>query len=169
MISWKRKSAALVLAGGMALSGCTAGQDQLSREDKLAIGAVAGAVIGGLVGYEYFGGGNSRLLWAAALGAAGAYGGQMLADRLTKFDRTAMQETAYNTLSDGPTGETAHWENNNTGTHGSITPLRTYLDSQGRICRDYNATVSVGGDELDGRETACLTEAGHWVVFATTG
>ena len=161
----------LLLAGtlGVAVAGCTLGQDELSREDQIAIGTVGGAVLGGLIGYEFFGGGDARYLYALGLGAAGAYGGALLADRLTEFDKTAMNETAYNTLQNGASGETATWNNGRTGTEGTITPLRTFLDTQGRICREYDAEISVQGETVAGRETACMTEAGHWVVFASPG
>ncbi|MDF1747354.1 MAG: RT0821/Lpp0805 family surface protein [Alphaproteobacteria bacterium] len=162
---------AMVITASVLVSqaACTTGQEELSTDDKLAIGAVAGAVVGGLIGYEYFGNEDSRLLWALGLGAAGAYGGKMLADNLTRYDKTSMQQTTYQSLTQAPAGETATWKNNATGTHGSITPMRTFLNAQGRICREYDAEVNVDGNTVSGRETACLTEAGHWVVYATTG
>ena len=166
-----KRLTALALVGGLVLSqtACTTGDGELSADDKVAIATVAGAVVGGIVGYQFLGGEDTRLLWALGLGAAGAYGGKMLGEHLTRYDRTAMQETAYKSLTESPTGETAVWRNGNTGTNGSITPVRTYLDAQGRICREYDAQVNVAGDTVSGREKACLTEAGHWVVSATTG
>lgn len=168
----RRRGMALALAASLAFSqaGCTAhGGDDLSADDKRAIGTVGGALIGALVGYEFLGGGQGRWLGALALGVAGAYGGQMLADRLTRFDKTAMQETAYHTLSDAPAGDTGAWANPNTGTNGSITPVRTFLDSQGRICREYEAEVQVDGETHTAREAACQTAAGHWVMYSTQG
>ena len=82
---------ALALSASLLFSqaSCSTGQEELSRDDKLAIGAVAGAVVGGLIGYEYFGNDDTRLLWALGLGAAGAYGGKLLSDNLTRYDRTS--------------------------------------------------------------------------------
>lgn len=170
--SMRRRGIALALAASLAFSqaGCTAsGGDDLSADDKRAIGTVGGALLGALIGYEFLGGGQGRWLGALALGAAGAYGGQMLADRLTRFDKTAMQETAYHTLSDAPAGDSGAWANPNTGTNGSITPVRTFLDSQGRICREYEAEVQVDGETHTAREAACQTAAGHWVMYSTQG
>lgn len=166
-----RRRIALALAAAMALSqtSCTTGQENLSREDKIAIGVISGFVLGGVLGYQMLGSGSSRMLLAAASAAGGAYGGKLLAERLTQYDKTAMHDTAYNTLTSGATGETATWQNADTGTHGSITPTRTYLDTQGRICREYDAQISVDGQVVQGRETACKAEAGHWVVFPTSG
>lgn len=156
---------ALVAALASGSVGCTAsGDGRMSRDDKIAAGAIAGAVVGGLIGYELLGGGQGRYLGALFLGAAGAYGGSLLADRLTRWDKTAMQETAYNTLTETPAGETSTWRNAESGNGGTITPIRTYLNHEGRICRDYKATLSVEGEAFDGMETACRTESGAWVV-----
>lgn len=164
-----RRLTALTLASTLAVSqvACTTGQENLSREDKIAIGVISGFVLGGVLGYQMLGSGSGRMLFAAAGAAGGAYGGKLLAERLTQYDKTAMHDTAYNTLTSGATGDTASWRNADTGTHGSITPTRTFLDAQGRICREYNAQVSVDGQIVQGRETACKAEAGHWVVFPT--
>ncbi len=166
-----RRWIALILVGALATSqaACTTGQENLSREDKIAIGVISGFVLGGVLGYQMLGSGSSRMLFAAAGAAGGAYGGKLLAERLTQYDKTAMHDTAYNTLTSGTTGETATWQNANTGTHGSITPTRTFLDTQGRICREYDAQVSVEGQIVQGRETACKTDAGHWVVYPSPG
>ena len=54
-------------AAGMAcflLQGCT-GIGTISREDKLAQGAIAGAIVGGALGYEVFGSGSGQLLGLA--------------------------------------------------------------------------------------------------------
>lgn len=169
--SAKRIGVAALMAGlALAPAGCTTGQDNLSREDKVAIGTVAGAVIGGLIGYQVLSSSNDTVRLLAALGgaAAGSYGGKLLSERLTRFDKTAMQETAYKSLTEAPSGETSTWQNGSTGTHGSITPMRTFLDAQGRICREYDAKIAVDGETVQGRETACQTKAGHWVVYSST-
>jgi len=172
-LPFRRRATALTLAVaiGVSATGCasTGSGNEMSREQQIALATVGGAVIGGLVGYEFFGTEDTRILFALGFGAAGAYGGQLLADQMTRYDRTAMQETAYNTLSSGTTGESSSWQNVDTGTHGSITPRRTFLDAEGRICREYDAVISVDGQEVSGSETACLTDAGHWVVYSTTG
>ncbi len=80
-----------------------------------------------------------------------------------------MEKAEYQSRKQERAGETATGQNKATGTHGSITPMRTFLNAQGRICREYDAQVNVDGNTVSGRETACLTEAGHWVVYATTG
>ena len=141
--------------------------NKTSREDKIAIGAIAGAIVGGLIGYEAIGSGDGRYLSAIILGTAGAYGGSILADRLTRWDKTAMHETTYESLSESPSGETSKWSNSSSGNSGSITPIRTYLDEEGRICREYNASLIVDGEVVEGTETACRTETGAWIIRST--
>lgn len=135
-----------------------------SREDKLATGTIGGALAGALIGYQLIGSGTGQWVAALVLGAAGGYAGYEVTDRLTVWDRRAMQETAYYSLSEGPAGETRSWSNPDTGTGGTITPLRTYVDGEGRLCRDYAATIEVEGETYDGEETACRNAVGAWVV-----
>jgi surface antigen len=146
----------------LALSGCISSTS--SREDKLAAGTIAGATAGALIGYSLLGSGTGQWVAALVLGAAGGYAGYEVTDRLTVWDRRVMQETAYRSLTDAPAGETAAWRNPNTGSNGTITPLRTYLDGDGQICRDYAAMIEVDGERYDGEETACRNAVGAWVV-----
>lgn len=167
-----KRGRAIALACAIGVGASTGGcynTDNFSREDKLAIGAVAGAVLGGFIGYHTLGSGTGQWLAALAVGAAGAYGGRYLADRLTTWDKAAMQETAFETLTSAPSGATATWKNQETGTNGTITPVRTFLDHSGRICREYEATLSLDGESHDGREIACRTVTGDWIINQTTG
>lgn len=166
----RRRVTALLLAGALGLSttGCF-NTDNMSREDKIAIGTVAGAIAGAFLGYNLLGAGTGKWVAALAVGAAGAYGGRFVTDRLTRWDKTAMQDTAFNTLTDAPAGNSGTWSNPETGTNGTITPMRTFLDDRGRICREYEATITMGGDSFDGREIACRTATGDWVINQATG
>lgn len=159
-----RRITALALCAALVFSttGCITSDS--SRENKLAAGTLAGLAAGALLGYEFIGSGSGRWVAALVLGAAGAYGGYEVTDRLTRWDRQAMQETAYYSLSEAPAGQTASWRNPDTGTEGTITPLRSYLNGEGRMCRDYQATIQVEGESYDGKETACQNEVGAWVV-----
>lgn len=152
---------AMLVAVALSVASCGS---RTTREDKIAYGAIAGAVTGALVGFEFIGSGSGRWLGALALGAVGASAGKVVAERLTRWDRSVMQETAYGSLTTGPIGSTAAWRNPDTGTNGTITPLRTFLDERGRLCRDYNTTLELDGEFFDGDETACLLPGGDWVI-----
>ncbi|MBP5858891.1 hypothetical protein KAJ83_17865 [Marivibrio halodurans] len=156
------RALAAALAVTVALSGCISPNS--SREDKVATGTIAGALGGALIGYQLIGGGTGQVIAALLLGAGGAYAGYSVTDRLTAMDRRAMHEAAYTSLTEAPAGETASWQNPDTGSGGTITPLRTYVDAEGRLCRDYAATVEVEGETYDGEETACRNAVGAWVI-----
>jgi surface antigen len=47
--------------------------------------------------------------------------------------------------------------------HGRIRPLRSY-ERDGRTCRDYVHTLTVGGQSRDARGTACALPGGGWRV-----
>jgi surface antigen len=159
-----RGIAHVALAAALVLPASACLTPNSSREDKLATGTLAGIAAGALIGYELIGHGTGQWVAALVLGAAGGYAGYEVTDRLTQLDRRAMQETAYYSLSEAPAGETASWDNPRTGSRGTITPLRTYVDGQGRLCRDYAATIEVEGESYDGEETACRNAVGAWVV-----
>ena len=93
-----------LLAAGMScflLQGCT-GLGTISREDKLAQGAIAGAIVGGALGYEVFGSGSGQLLGLAIGAAAGSGAGYVLADRLTQLDLRSMNKSTYEGLTSRP-------------------------------------------------------------------
>ena len=161
----KAKSTILALTAAALMSGCVTDSD-LSREDRLAGGAVLGAVAGGIIGYNVIGGSGSGQLLGMALGAgAGGVGGYWATDQLTRWDKTAMNETAYKGLNEGSSGQTLTWANEDSGHSGSFTPVRTFLDHQGRICREYVVTLEVDEAPREGRQTACRTATGDWIIL----
>ena len=57
-----------------------------------------------------------------------------------------MNKSTYEGLTSKPTGETVAWSNPDSGNSGEITPLRTFLSNDGKLCRDYRRTVNVAGE-----------------------
>ena len=160
----KRISGTLMAVGiaGLLLQGCT-GIGTISREDKLAQGAIAGAIVGGALGYEVIGSGSGQLVGLVVGAAAGSGAGYVLADRLTQLDLRSMNKSTYEGLSSRPTGETVAWDNPDSGNSGEITPLRTFLSNDGKLCRDYRRTVNVAGEVQHTNHTACRTGQGDWL------
>ncbi len=52
-----------------------------------------------------------------------------------KKDWKLVDETAVAALNSNPDGETSKWINPKSGNSGSITPIKTYRNKQGQICR----------------------------------
>jgi surface antigen len=152
------KIAAAALLGGLLLSGCA----DLQNSPKQSVGTLAGAAAGGLLGAQ-FGKGTGQL---AATGAGVLLGGLMgssVGRSLDRADRLAMQQTTQSTLETGPTGQASQWTNPDTGNSGSVTPVRT-TETNGTVCREYQQTVTVGGQTQEGFGTACRQPDGSWRI-----
>lgn len=67
-------------------------------------------------------------------------------------------------LSKARDNERRGWKNNQTQTTGSITPLRSYSGGDGRNCRDYRETLTIGGSTASRDATACKQPDGSWTA-----
>ncbi len=102
---------------------------------------------------------------ADALSAGAARGAAGEAERaLDAEDEAYRQRTTQQALEGVPSGETASWTNPESGHSGSVTPVTTYRSVSGRFCRDFRATVTVGGDTAESRATACRLGDGSWTI-----
>ena len=154
----------LSLVFGM-LTACASRPEQESEANFRAKSAITGAVVGSFIGYASGGGGNTSAVASIVVGGLGAYAGTMMADNLNQWDRQKMREATFQSLASAHTGEPTYWESEYTSNYGKITPTRTYLDDNGRLCRDYKAHMNVDGKPVSGVETACLNGAGNWIVY----
>ena len=65
------------------------------------------------------------------------------------------------TLERAPAQHAVAWRNPDGG-HYRIVPLEGYEDPQGRICRDYRTTATIGGRQQQLYGTACRQPDGSW-------
>jgi len=156
------KSIALATTLSVGLSGCFTA-DPNSDDEKLVMGTMLGAVLGGVLGYQT--GGSYPLIMASLGFMAGGAGGYMVAEELTKYDRVAMKDIAYKSLTKAEIGETMTWANNQSGNGGSITPVRSYTDGNGRLCREFEISLKVTQNTKQGKDIACQTARGDWVII----
>lgn len=144
----------------LALAAC---QD---RGQKQTFGTIAGAALGGLAGSQ-IGSGTGQL---AAVGAGvllGALVGGEIGKSLDRADRAMMARTTEQALETKPSGTAAVWRNPDSGNSGTITPRPAYQNSTGRYCREYQQTVTVGGESQQGYGTACRQPDGSWRIVNT--
>ena len=47
---------------------------------------------------------------------------------------------------------------------GSVTPLRTTETAQNNVCREFQQTITVGGETRQGYGTACRQPDGSWRI-----
>jgi surface antigen len=150
----KTFGALLVLLPALTLAAC----ESANFGEKTGLGAALGAAGGGLVGAAA-NGGTTGILAGVLLGglAGGAIG-----NTLEQEDRRLALENSHVALERSRTGQTATWQNPDSGNSGTITPTRTFQTSDGTFCREYQQTITVGGREENGFGTACRQPDGNW-------
>ena len=149
----------LVSSLALSLSACTRPDGSVSRE---TVGSVAGAIGGAVLGAKIGIAGSSTI--GASVGTfAGATLGREIGKGLDQADMERMyraQEKAYN----APLGETIYWDNPETENHGSFTAMRQGETVSGRYCREFEQTVTIGGEEKMATGRACQGDDGTWQV-----
>ena len=142
----------------LALAACTDGSGP-----KQTAGTLIGAGLGGLAGSQ-IGSGTGKL---AAVGAGvllGALLGGEVGKSLDRADRLAMRRTTQHALEKQPSGTSSTWRNPDSGNHGSITPRPAFQNSSGKYCREYQQSVTVGGQQQNAYGTACRQPDGTWKI-----
>lgn len=147
---------AVVIALTLALGACAEGGE------KENIGTILGGV-GGAVAGAQFGGGTGRLAATAAGTMLGALIGREVGKSLDKADLAAAQQ-AQSRAHTAPIGETITWSNPESGHTGTVTPVRQGTDSSGNYCREYQSTVTIGGQNEKAYGVACRQPDGTWKV-----
>lgn len=164
MTCLKKVGVVAIVAGILATSvaGCTK-QEMENLGPKETLGTVGGAILGGLAGAQ-FGAGEGRL-WATGIGAVlGALAGSQVGKSLDRADRAYMSSTTQATLEHSKTGATSTWKNPDSGHSGTVTPTKTYQKTDGRYCREFQQTVTIGGKEEKAYGTACRQPDGSWQI-----
>jgi surface antigen len=127
-------------------------------------GALLGTVAGGILGNQV-GGGQGKVLATGAGMVAGAFAGAAIGSRMDAFDRAQMNKAYASSLESGRSGEVSSWKNPDTGNSGSVEPLRTYQNSTGQYCREFQQTITVGGTTEQAYGTACRQPDGTWQII----
>ncbi|MEO1294025.1 MAG: glycine zipper 2TM domain-containing protein, partial [Pseudomonadota bacterium] len=133
-----------LVAIGLGMSGCA----QSGYGTKQTIGGLTGAALGGLLGAQ-FGSGTGRLATTGAGVLIGALIGSEIGQSLDETDRLRAND-AISRSYDAPIGDTITWNNPNSGNFGAVTPTREGTSSSGSYCREYQQTITVGGESAQG-------------------
>ena len=146
----KIKPLAVLLPLAVLVSACAH-----SPGPKEAVGTLGGAAIGGAIGSQFgTGGAAAGIVIGAILGAALGYELDE-ADEFKQERAMAMAETA-------PVGHTIVWNNPDTGNSGSVTPTRDGTSMAGEYCREFQQTVTIGGETEEAYGIACQRPDGSW-------
>lgn len=154
-----KKILMLVVAAGMITAGCE------GTGNKQAWGTVLGAGIGAALGAHAKGDAEPAVIMMGAL--AGGLIGNQIGKQLDEADRVKMAQARYDALEYNRSYDTQGWYNPDTGNRGDITPYPAYQNDQGQYCREFQQTIIVGGDEVDGYGTACRQPDGSWKIVST--
>jgi surface antigen len=130
--------------------------------NKTTGGALIGAAAGGLVGSQ-FGGGTGKGV-ATLLGVlAGGFIGSQVGKSLDQADLQYAHQSTQTALETGRTGQSVAWHNPDSGNQGTITPRPAY-QSGNTYCREFQQTITVGGQTQDAYGTACRQPDGSWKI-----
>ena len=130
---------------------------------KTVGGGLVGGAAGGLVGSQ-FGGGAGRGAMTGLGVLLGAVLGSEVGKSLDRADQLAMERTTQHALETAPQGQASTWNNPDTGHYGTVIPMRTFQQSDGSFCREYQQTVTIGGRSQQAYGTACRQADGSWRV-----
>jgi surface antigen len=151
------KAAAAAVMLTASLAGCSGGQNQQA-------GTILGALAGGLAGAQ-FGQGNGQLLAVGVGTLLGAAVGGEVGRSMDTVDRQKMSQATHSALETQPTNTTTTWRNPDTGHYGTITPVATTEPRPGQYCREFQQTVTVGGETQNAYGTACRQPDGQWKIM----
>lgn len=157
-----KRFAAVVVIASLIMPACSA-LPGYGEGQKEAVGTVAGAGTGALIGSQ-IGGGRGKIAAVAIGTLAGALLGQQLGKSLDRADKASMEQNAQRTLESYKSYETSEWRNPDTGNYGSITPTRTYTNDQGQSCREYTQIINIEGETHEAHGTACRQSDGTWLI-----
>lgn len=149
-----------VLLAGCANSGNGPGE---FGANKTTAGGLLGAV-GGAVAGSQFGQGKGRIAAAAAGTLLGALVGSEVGSSLDRADQQYARR-AQTQAQAAPIGQSIVWSNPESGHSGTVTPVREgRVASTGEYCREFQQTVTVGGQSQQAYGTACRQPDGSWRV-----
>lgn len=128
--------------------------------DRTALGAVLGAATGGAVG-SAVGKGDGRT--AAIIGGTilGALVGGSIGNAMDRVDQNCVGQV----LEHARDGEAINWNSRDSRSDHKVIPVKTYQDTRGRYCREYQTVSVVGGRQRQSYGTACRQPDGAWQLI----
>ncbi len=153
-----RKNLLAILAVTLLLPACQA-QNMGTKE---GVGTLGGAAVGGLLGSQV-GKGSGNLAATAAGVVLGGWLGNEIGASLDKADRSQMSYATQQAYT-APVGQQITWNNPQSGNAGTITPVRDGYANDGAYCREFQQTITVGGQKQQGYGRACQQPDGSWKI-----
>ena len=131
----------------------------LGRCNRDLIGGLLGGAAGGLLGAQ-IGKGKGRLAAVAAGTLLGFLVGNSIGRSMDEVDQKCLEQS----LEHAEDGQQITWHNPDSGAQFQITPTRTIEVAEGRYCREYTTTATVGGKAETVYGRACRQPDGAWQI-----
>ncbi len=147
--------------GAALLTGC----QTMSQNE--ATGALLGGVAGAVLGNQ-FGSGDGRVAMTAIGAVIGATVGAQIAESLDAASQQRASSATQQALDTEPVGGTVFWDNpaNASGpASGSTAITRVGMDANGNPCREFQQSITVGGQQETAVGTACRANDGTWFLM----
>ena len=153
----KPKTVIAAVVSVFVLGACTNYQER----PRQTAGTLIGAAAGGLAGAQ-FGGGTGQLAATAAGVLLGGWLGSEIGASMDRTDKLYAQQAHQQALN---SGQRIQWNNPDSGHYGSVTPTRSGTDTRtGALCREFQSTVIIGGQQEQAHGTACQQTDGSWRI-----
>lgn len=134
-----------------------------TRGENEIVSTLLGAALGGLVGAQ-FGTGAGKVLGAAIGTIAGGITGNWIGRQLDRVDRRKVGQAQHSALEYQPDNGSVAWSNPDTGNYGSFMPTSTVMTRSGQPCREFQQTITVGGQTKRAYGEACRDAGGQWRI-----
>lgn len=155
-----RKSALAVLATSLVLVACQT--DNWGGGET--VGTLGGAAAGGLLGNSLGGHTGTGKAAGTLLGVLiGGFAGNQLGGMVDDEDRKRAQSAEQRAYA-APVGQQITWNNPQNGNSGTITPVRDGYAQNGSYCREFQQTITIGGQQQQGYGKACQQPDGSWKI-----
>ena len=146
-----------VLAAALLLAGCEGGAKQ-------QVGTVLGAGLGAVAGSQ-IGDGRGQLVAIAAGTLIGSLIGSEVGKSLDKADLAYMNQTQQQAFETAPSGTSTVWQNPDSGNSGAVVPQPAVQQADGTYCREFQQTITVGGNTETAYGQACRQPDGQWKII----
>jgi len=141
------------------LTSCATISDTTKDNPKAVLGSLGGAGVG--AGIAALAGASPAWIVGAAL-MGGLLGGA-IGHGLDNRDKEMAAKAARQAFENNRTGQASTWNNPDSGNSGTVTPTRTYQQG-GQYCREYQQSITVGGEKKQAFGTACRQPDGSWKI-----
>lgn len=140
----------------LGLAACSAGENE-------QVGTLLGAVVGGLAGAQV-GEGEGQVVAVGVGTLIGAIVGGEIGRTMDELDRQLALDVTQRALTETPRNTVSEWKNPDSGNFGTITPLNTTEPEPGVFCREFQQTITIGGQTEEAFGSACLQPDGTWQI-----